>query len=143
LRPLEALDDRRNDPLLIYVAIRKLNYWAEGFACIAKGPHPAASHAAALLDKVVSAIKPGMPLAQLAPTLAAASPYRHHPVTASAPVGAIGLALDAPPPTTLELGDVYSVRAGLTDGAGEHAIVSTMIVVRDGGCDILWRSGIA
>lgn len=141
LRPFEALDDRRVDPLQVYVAVRKSNYWAEGFAGIAKASYPAAAYAAALLDKTLSAIKPGMPLTQLAPVLAAASPYRHHPVVESAPVSAMGLALDAPPPTVLEQGDVYSVRVGLTDGADQHAIVSAMIAVREGGCDMLWRSG--
>jgi hypothetical protein len=40
-------------------------------------------------------------------------------------------------------GDVLSIRAGLTDGAEEHAIVSAMVAVRDSGSDVLWRSGIA
>jgi len=53
------------------------------------------------------------------------------------------LSLDAPPPATFEPGEVYSVRAGLTDGASQHAIISAMIAVRDNGADMLWRSGIA
>jgi hypothetical protein len=143
LRPFEALDDRLVDPLQVYVAVRRFNYWAEGFACIANRPHSAASQAAALLDKALAAITPGMPLTQLSPMIAAAPPYRHHPVTQGALVGAIGLALDAPAPTVLQPGDVYSVRVGLTDGADQHAIVSAMIAIDDGGSDVLWRSGIA
>ncbi len=42
-----------------------------------------------------------------------------------------------------EPGEVYSVRAGLTDGAEQHAILSAMIAVRDDGTEVLWRSGIA
>jgi hypothetical protein len=52
----------------------------------------------------------------------------------------MGLALDAPAPTALEPGDVYSVRVGLTDGNDQHAIVSAMIAMRDDGGDTLWRS---
>ena len=72
-----------------------------------------------------------------------ATPYRHHPVTQGALVSPIGLSLDAPTTTAFEAGEVYSVRAGLTDGAEQHAIVSAMIAVRDDGTEVLWRSGIA
>ena len=41
-------------------AVRKFNYWAEGFACISNESQPAASLAALLLDNALSAIKPGI-----------------------------------------------------------------------------------
>ena len=77
-------------------AVRKFNYWAEGFACLSNEPQPAASLAALLLDNALSAIKPGVPLAQLSKILAVGTPYRHHPVTQGALVSPIGLSLDAP-----------------------------------------------
>ena len=55
----------------------------------------------------------------------------------------LGLSLDAAPTTNFEPGEIYSVRAGLTDGATQHAILSAMIAVRDNGTEVLWRSGIA
>jgi hypothetical protein len=143
LRPFEVLVDRPVEPLQVYVAVRKSNHWAEGFACIAREPQPAASLAALLLDNALSTIRPGVPVSQLTKIMAVGSPYRQHPVTQNAPVAAIGLSLDAPLPTALATGDVLSIRAGLTDGAEQHAIVSAMVVVRDGGSDVLWRSGIA
>ena len=96
LRPFETLDDRRVDPLQVYVAVRKFNYWAEGFACISNEPQPAAALAALLLDNALSAIRPGVPLAQLSKILAVGAPYRVHPVTQGALVSPIGLSLDAP-----------------------------------------------
>jgi len=143
LRPFEAIDQRRVDPLQVYVAARKFNYWAEGFACISNEAQPAAALAALLLDNALSAVQPGLPVAQLAKILAVGTPYRRHPVTQNALVGAIGLSLDAPPPATFEAGEVYSVRAGLTDGAEQHAIVSAMLAVRDTGAEVLWRPAIA
>ena len=143
LRPFEMLDDRRADPLQVYVAVRKLNYWAEGFACISNEPQPATALAALLLDNALSAVAPGMEVAQLSKILALGSSYRVHPVTQGALAAPIGLSLDAPSEPTFEPGGVYSVRAGLTDGADAHAIVSAMIAVRDGGNDVLWRSAIA
>jgi hypothetical protein len=41
---------------------------------------------------------------------------------------------------TLENGDVYSVRVGITNGTAEHAIVSAMVRVREGGTDMLWTA---
>jgi hypothetical protein len=143
LRPFEAVDDRRTDPLQVYVAVRRFNYWAEGFACIAQGPEPAASLATLLLDNALSAIRPGVPLAQLSKILAVGSPYRVHPVTEGAHAAAIGLALDGATDALFESGEVYTVRAGLTDGGEANAIVSAMIAVGDDGNDVLWRSGIA
>lgn len=143
LRPFEMLDDRRADPFQVYVAVRKFNYWAEGFACISSEPQPAASLAALLLDNALSAVKPGVSFSQLSRILAVGTPYRHHPVTQAALVSRIGLSLDAPATSAVEPGEVYSVRAGLTDGADQHAIVSAMVAVRDDDTDVLWRSGIA
>jgi hypothetical protein len=143
LRPFEAIDDRRVEPLQVYVAVRKSNYWAEGFACLSNEPQPAASLAALLLDNALSAIKPGVPLVQLSKILAVASPYRQHSVTQGAIVSTIGLSLDEAASANFESGEVYSVRAGLTNGADQHAIISGMIAIRDSDADVLWRSGIA
>ena len=85
--------------------------------------------------------------AVLAPGLMAASarskPYRPHPVTARACVSRVGLALEEPPHTkpgtTFEHGDVYSVKVGIANGT-EHAIVSTMVQVREGGTDMIWAT---
>jgi hypothetical protein len=143
LRPFEAIDDRNADPLQVYVAVRRFNYWAEGFACFFSEPHPALSLAALLLDNALASIRAGLPVSHLAKIIAVGAPYRHHPVTQGATVNAMGLSLNAPPPTVFEPGEVYSVRAGLTDGADQHAILSAMIAVRDDGTDVLWRTGIA
>ena len=123
--------------------MRTHNYWAEGFACVSNELQPAASLAALLLDNALSAIRPGVSLSQLAKILAVGTPYRPHPVTQGALVSTIGLSLDAPAPTAFEPGEVYSVRAGLTDGAEQHAVISAMIAVRDDGTEVLWRPGIA
>jgi hypothetical protein len=143
LRPFEAIDDRRVMPLQVYVAVRKSNYWAEGFACLSNEPQPATSLAALLLDNALSAIRPGVPFAQLSKILAVAAPYRRHPVTEGAIVGTAGLSLDEPAMSIFEPGEVYSVRAGLTDGGEQHAILSAIIAVRDNGAEVLWRPAVA
>lgn len=143
LRPFESVDDRHVEPLQAYVAVRVSNYWAEGFVCLSNEAQPAASLAALLLDNALSAIKPGLAVTQLSRILAVGAPYKLHPVTQGAPVSPLGLSLDAPVTNAFESGEVYSVRAGLSDGADQHAILSAMIVVRDNRADVLWRSAIA
>jgi len=143
LRPLDQPYDGYCDPLQVHVAVRRFNYWAEGFAQLSKEPQPAAALAHLLLDNAMSALRPGVAFVQLAEVVAVSDPYRVHPVTLDALASPIGLALDALPGSgTIEAGEVYSVRVGLTDGADGNAIVSAMVAVHDNGNDILWRSSI-
>ena len=145
LQPFEALIDHAVDPLQVYIAVRQFNYWAEGFASLSEQPSPVAEKAAALLRMAVAAIKPGATAAAVAEIIAAGrQPYRAHPVTEDAFATSLGTALEEPPFTdlgaTFEAGEVYSLKIGLTDGAEQHAIVSAMIAVRDGGSDVLWSA---
>jgi hypothetical protein len=143
LRPLDQPYDGYCDPLQVHVAVRRFNYWAEGFAQLSKEPQPAAALAHLLLDNAMSALRPGVAFVQLAKVVAVSDPYRVHPVTLDALASPIGLALDALFGSgTIEAGEVYSVRVGLTDGADGNAIVSAMVAVHDNGNDILWRSSI-
>ncbi|MCC6888497.1 MAG: hypothetical protein IT536_08195 [Hyphomicrobiales bacterium] len=140
LRPFEGRHDRAVRPLLVYAAVRRFNYWAEGFDCIGT---PAAASAAARLSDAIAAVAPGVSLASLADRLAPVTPNRDHPVTAAARVAAIGLSLDEPSPAVCETGTVLSLRAGSSDGRARHAILSAMVAVGEGGAEVLWRSGIA
>lgn len=143
LRPFEALDDRQVDPLQVYAAIRRFNYWAEGFVCISKESRPTTARARLLLDNALAAIGPRTDATQLAKILAIEAPYHVHPVIQDANVAPIGLSLDQPMDFGFKPGGVYSVRVGLTDGGEQHAIGSAMIAVHDDGREVLWRSAIA
>jgi len=143
LAPFETLIDQKSEPLQVYVAVRKFNYWAEGFAMFAERPQHAASMPIDVLRLARSAIRAGTrasDVAQLAE--AAIRPLRWHPVTAGAFAGAVGLALDEPPYTnasgSFAAGEVYSLRIGVTDGSEQHAIASAMIAVRDDDNELLW-----
>jgi hypothetical protein len=145
LRPFSELIERPVDPLQVYVAVRRFNYWAEGFAVLSQQPSPASAKAAALLHSVHPMIKAGAGTAAVADFIASGrAPYRCHPVTRGAFVNSIGLALEEPPHNaigaTFEAGEVCSLKVGLTDGADQHAIVSAMIAVRDDASDVLWKS---
>jgi hypothetical protein len=145
LQPFTVPADTSADPLQVYVAVRRFNYWAEGFALMTDRRLPAVEKANEVLRLALATIKAGTDTAAVAKLIpAAVRPYRCHPVTERSFANLIGPALEEPPYTnlgaTFEAGDVYTIKVGVTDDAHSHAIVSAMIRVRDDGADVLWSA---
>ena len=144
VQPFMTKLETRVDPLQVYVAARRFNYWTEGFLLFSDNRLPVITKAKELLRQALAAIKPGARPADVAELISASSkPYRPHPVTAHACISRLGLALEeAPhsrPGVTFENGDIYSVKVGIANGT-EHAIVSAVVRVREGGTDMLWTA---
>jgi len=143
LVPFEMLDPRIIDPLQIYVAVRRFNYWAEGFVLFTHERRAVRSQAAAILQSAISAAMAGTCVDDLARVVTSgAFPYRIHPVAADS-ISPLGLALDTPPPvagSVLQAGDVCSLRVGFTDGANDNAVISAMVAVREDGSELLWSA---
>ncbi len=145
LQPFSTRIDTQVDPLQVYVAARRFNYWSEGFLMVSVRRPPVAAKAKELLRQALAAIKAGVKTADVAELIrAAAKPHRPHPVTERALASRIGLALEEPPytdaGTTFEAGEFYSIRVGITNDIDAHAIVSAMIRIRDDGFDMLWSA---
>jgi len=144
LRPFGTLVERAVDPLQVYVAVRKLGYWAEGFAVLTASTHPCARRAHAVLRPAVARMQAGEHCAELARSIAQEG-LPLHPITTEVVGNAIGLALEEHPVIStgcddaIEPGGVYSLRVGLSDPRG-HAIVSAMVAVHDWGKEVLWFS---
>ncbi|SRR6266700_1195269 len=148
LRPFLTLAEGAIDPLMIYLAIRRFNYWAECFPLFTRRGEPTMLYAKAweAMGSIVAAIEPGTPTAHVEQMIAARiHPYGPHPLTARAFARRMGLALEEPPATDIgtsfEDGEVYSVRVGVTDGMKGHVICSQMINVREGGGDGFGAAG--
>jgi hypothetical protein len=67
-----------------------------------------------------------------------------HPAARKLAVG-VGLMLEeneAEPDgvAKLEAGRVYSLRAGATKSASDNALLSAMVVAKEGGVDVLWSA---
>jgi len=145
LQPFSTPLDARIDPLQVYVAARRFNYWSEGFLLISERRPPVAAKAKEALRQALTVIKPGTRTADIVELISAATkPYRPHPVTERAFMSRLGLALEEPPHTnpgaTFEIGEIYSVKVGITNGTDEHAIVSAMVRIRENGTDMLWTA---
>ena len=146
LRPFETPVERAADPLQVYVAVRQLGYWAEGFAVLTASPHPYAEGAGEVLQYAIDMMGPGRRCGDVGRGInEAIEPMRPHPVTAQIQGNSIGLALEESPliaaecEETIEAGGVYSLRVGIAD-TRDNAIVSAMVAVGEHGCEVLWSS---
>jgi hypothetical protein len=142
LRPFSTLVEQVLDPLLVYLAVRRFNYWTENFLLFTdrRDPDPVLQRGVDALASAVKAIKAGTPAHEIETLISAAiHPYRPHALTARAFAQRIGLGLEEPPYTdvgaTFEADEVYSVRVGISDGRLRHHVVSQMIRVRQDGSD--------
>ena len=147
LRPFLVPVDKVIDPLQVFLSVRFNGYWAEGHVTMSKAANPAADKARAVLNGLIGAAKAGATAANLNKVfkdgLGASS---EHPVTAGSAGTGIGLALEEAPRLSiasgesLQPGDVCSLRAGVSNDAGHHAIVSAMVAVTASGNEVLWSS---
>lgn len=142
LLPFDVLVGATVDPLQVYLAVRHSGCWAEGFVMLSAQPHAPLIAAKAALQAALAQVAPGVTPSALSKTLATAmAPFAPHPVTAPAVIG-IGLALqqDVPADEPLGVGEVLSLRAGISDPQQGSAMVSAMIAVTENGCDIFWSA---
>ena len=144
LGPFTLPDAGPADPMQAYAAVRHDGYWAEGLAPLSRSPQPAMSEANGLLAQAIARMKPGARRSDIGNFLRRSiGADRVHPVTRDDFGGAIGL--DLPNPgcfngtdgNHLAAGEVYTMRVGLHDAAGA-AVVSAMVVITEGGHDLMW-----
>jgi hypothetical protein len=130
LRPFTAPIEQALDPFMVYVAVRRFNYWGESVPLFAAQSQlsPVTAAAWGAMRSALTAIKPDVAIDRISElTAATARPYQPHPVTGFASVQRMGLALDGPccePGATFEEGEVYALRIGVV---AEHGIICSCI----------------
>ncbi|MBS4026856.1 MAG: hypothetical protein KGZ96_14475 [Clostridia bacterium] len=149
LRPIEALSEERNDPLIAYIAIEYLGYWVEAMVTLTqKQKSPAYNKASQLLDFYKTTVRSGVGIEQLVESsMEIIKPFESHPVTQGRFGHSIGLYLQEKPLFELSFGQskiyeetIYTVHAGLTDNNKDHALLSAIILINQNGNEILWSS---
>lgn len=147
LQPFDVPVEQMAEPLQVYLAVRHVGYWAEGFVRLSDVPNPLYGKVKDILHKVIAAAKPGVTsreLAQIANRERGA--VQAHPVADPVFGNAIGLALQESPllssagDARLEVGAVYSLRVGLRD-VQAGAVASAMLQMTDQGSEMLWPEG--
>jgi hypothetical protein len=142
LLPFDVPVSQAVDPLQVYLAVRHSGYWAEGFAMLSGRPHAPLIAAEAALQAVLAEVAPGVTPAALSETIMTAMPaFGPHPVTVPSVIG-IGLSLqqDVAFDEPLGVGEVLSLRAGVSDPQQGSAMVSAVVAVTESGCDVFWSA---
>ena len=135
------------DSLQIYMAVRHVGYWVDGFISLAASRNSVVIKAADALKTVIAKATAGRKCSDLV-SLAAEKirPYNAHTITAGNIGNGIGLSLEEEPKLlsnsedTLEEGGVYTLRVGGSDGRKDHGIVSAMVAVHQDGNELLWTA---
>ena len=146
LRPFEEPIDSTVDPFQVYVAVRHVGYWVEGFVFFSVSEDPVLARAADALKTVIARATAGSKCSDLA-RLAAEKirPYGPHAISGENIGNGIGLLLEEEPRFTANngavlAGEVYALRVGVSDGQEHHCIVSAMVAVHQDRSELLWSA---
>jgi len=148
LVPFQGRFDKCAGPLLGYLAVKVMGYWADLFVTADDGSlTPAARHAEAALDAIIADMRPGARTDALhAKVLAALAPYTLHPVLGGSVGHGIGLSLHEGPEfrassdAVLVEDGVYALQVGAADAKAGNVLTSAIVRVAAKGPEVLVRS---
>jgi Xaa-Pro aminopeptidase len=145
LVPLRGSFEAADGPLVGYVAVKHMGYWADAF--VSAGAEALRQRTQAALDAAFRSAVPGAPARALhAAALAKLAPHSLHPVLGGSIGHRIGWSPDeggvltGDAAHTLAPGDVYTVQVGAHDPAAGGALTSAMIAVTARGSELLCAS---
>jgi Xaa-Pro aminopeptidase len=149
LVPFQGRFEKCAGPLVGYLAVKVLAYWADMLVTIDDGSvTDAARHAEAALEAVIANMRPGVRIDALHAIAvdALAPPYRLHPVLGGSVGHGIGLSLHEGPEfqastdATLAEDGVYTLQVGAADAKAGNALMSAIVRVVAKGAEVPVRS---
>jgi len=148
LVPFQGRFEKCDGPLVGYLAVKVLGYWADMFVTVDDGSITAAArHAEAALDAIIANMRPGARIDALhAKAVGALAPYKLHPVLGGSIGHGIGLSLhegaelQASSDASLAEGGVYALQAGAADAKAGSVLISAIVRVAATGAEVLVRS---
>jgi len=147
LAPFRGSFEPKSDPLVGYIAVKHMGYWAEMFVSAAERATDVQQRAQAGLAAVLRSARPGIAASALhAQAVAELAPYLLHPVLSGSVGQRIGLSLDEGGELkrdsrhALAPGDVYGLHVGAYDPASGGALTSAMIAITATGSDLIHLS---
>ena len=145
LLPFYGVTAGRSDPMVAYIAVKYMGYWADAFVTFTQAERPAFAAAQKALDAMLASARPGANGADLT-RAATPSGLAPHPVIGEVVGHQIGhsLAEDEPlsaaSPAKLEPGGVYTLRVGFADPAAGCALLSAMVRISETGVEVMRKS---
>ena len=147
LAPFRGAFEGKPDPLVAYIAVKQMGYWAESFVSAGAGKGDLRKRAQAGLDAVLRAATPGAGAGELhARAIAALGSHALHPALSGSIGRRIGLSLSEGGELTrdsrhaLRPAEVYALHVGVHDPAAGGAFASAMIAMTANGSELLHRS---
>ncbi len=148
LVPFQGRFEKCAGPLVGYIAVKAVGYWADTFVTVDDGTITAAArHAEAALAAIIANMRPGARTDALhAKVVGALAPYKLHPVLGGSVGHGIGLSLhegaefQASVDATLVEDGVYTVQVGAADAKAGNALLSAVVRVAAKGAEVLVRS---
>ncbi len=148
LVPFQGRFEKCEGPLVGYLAVKVLGYWADMFVTVDDGSvADAARHAEVALDAVIANMRPGTRTDALhAKAIGALAPYKLHPALSGSVGHGIGLSLhegsefEAFGDAALEGDGVYSLQVGAAEAKAGNALISAIVRVAAKGAEVLIRS---
>jgi Xaa-Pro aminopeptidase len=145
LVPFQGRFEKFAGPLVGYLAVKVLGYWADMFVTVDDGSvADAARHAEAALDAVIATMRPGARTDALhAKAAGALAPYTLHPVLGGSIGHGIGLSLhegaefQASSEAVLVEDGVYSLQVGAADAKVGNVLMSAIVRVAAKGTEVL------
>jgi Xaa-Pro aminopeptidase len=147
LSPYRGRFEKTAGPLVGYLAVRLMGYWADLFVTVDDGRSAARPRAQAALDALIAAMRSGARAGDLhAKAIAALAPLPLHPALSGSVGHGIGLSLHEAPEfragadATLVEDGVYSLQVGVADGEAGNALLSAVVRNARNGAEVLLRS---
>jgi Xaa-Pro aminopeptidase len=148
LVPYQGRFEKCPGPLVGYLAVKVLGYWADMFVTVNDGSAtPAARQAAAALEAIIANARPGTRAEALhAKAIAALAPFKLHPVLGASVGHGIGLSLhegsefSAVGDTALVEDGVYTLQVGIADAKAGNVLLSAIVRSTAKGAEVLARS---
>jgi Xaa-Pro aminopeptidase len=145
LVPFQGRFEKCEGPLVGYLAVKVLGYWADMFITVDDGSiTTAVRQTAAALDAFIADMQPGVRIDALhAKTVGALAPYKLHPVLGGSIGHGIGLSLHEGPEfqatadIVLVEGGVYSLQVGAADAEAGNVLTSAIVRVAAKGTEVL------
>jgi Xaa-Pro aminopeptidase len=148
LVPFQGRFEKCEGPLVGYIAVKVLGYWADLFVTVDDGSvSDAARHAEAALEAIIANMRPGERADALhAKAVGPLAPSELHPVLGGSIGHGIGLSLHEGPEfqasadATLVEDGVYTMQIGAADLKAGNALLSAIVRVAAKGPEVLVRS---
>jgi Xaa-Pro aminopeptidase len=147
LVPFQGRFDTSRQPLAGYIAVKVQGYWADMFVGAGIQAQHVAHRAEAALDALVTAIRPGVMVADARQrAIEALGPFKLHPVLCGSVGHGIGLSLHEGPEfddgcrIILDEDGIYALQVGLADPPSAYALKSAIVRNTARGAEVLARS---